>query len=372
MSAPRPRVAVLLAAGQDPAAWRQRFERGETLDRTPYGYELAERWFDLVWAGAGGPWVRWVSARTSGRLGFDLAHAWHNRRLLAGADVIWTHTEREHLAVALLQRLRRRSRRVPVLAQSVWLWDEWDSYGRVRQAFLGWLLRTHAVEAVHSSLNAADSRARVPGRRVLRVPFGSQGVAPLPAVEATPRPLVLALGNDRHRDWGLLADVAEMLPELDFMVASRTRAARVAAEGTQIRLVQLGSTDELREAYARASVVALPLRPNRHASGLTTAIETLSAGRPLVVTDAGGIGEYVRGHAVLAPAGDAQAFAQALQDAVAGGTAATGPDGVVQRGLTQADYVARYALVTWALLGEKPWDDAVTALAPAPGAADLA
>jgi glycosyltransferase involved in cell wall biosynthesis len=368
MSTARPRVAVLLGAQQDPQAWRQRHARGETLDETPYGYERAARWADVVWARSGPegrPASRRVADALAARLGFDLLHAWRNRRILFSADVIWTHTEREHLAVAVLQRLRFGRRRIPVIAQSVWLWDEWPRYGRLRRTFVAWLLRSHPVELVHSALNAAVSREEVPGRRVLQVPFGTQGVEPVEAPSAPAgRPVVLALGNDRHRDWGLLAEVARALPDLDFHVASSSRRARGTDWSDNVVVAPITGTQRLREAYARAAAVVLPLQPNRHASGATTAVEAMSADRPLVVSRAGGIDDYVDGLALLIEPGDVPGFVEATAAAVAGRAPRNGPEAVAARGLTQVDYVARYELVTSALLGNGSWSPAVSAFAP--------
>ena len=60
--------------------------------------------------------------------------------------------------------------------------------------------------------------------------------------------------------------------------------------------------------------IALPLHENRHASGCTVAIEALSAGVPVVATDAGGIDEYLDGsvHSTLVPRGDLDAFTAAI------------------------------------------------------------
>jgi glycosyltransferase involved in cell wall biosynthesis len=367
MTSDRPRVAILLGVGQDPEAWRRRHARGETLDETPYGYERAVRWFDLVWARSteGSRPVERVGAALAGRLGFDLLHAWRNRKVLFTADVIWTHTEREHLAVALLQRFRLGRRRVPVLAQSVWLWDEWPGYGRLRRSLVAWLLRSHPVELVHSALNAAASREHVPGRLVLQVPFGTQGVGRAEAPPArADRPVVLALGNDRHRDWDLLAAVADALPDLDFVVASSSRRARAAPWGANVVVTPLVGAARLREAYARADAVVLPLGRNLHASGATTAIEAMTAGRPLVVSRAGGIDDYVDGLASMVGTGDVRGFVEATNAAVAGDAPGDGPAVVAARGLTQQDYVRRYALVTRALLGRGPWGPEISAFAP--------
>src|SRR3954453_13354789 len=49
-SPPRPRVVVLLGHDQDPVRWRERHAAGETLDETPYGYDLASEWCEIGWA----------------------------------------------------------------------------------------------------------------------------------------------------------------------------------------------------------------------------------------------------------------------------------------------------------------------------------
>lgn len=46
--------------------------------------------------------------RLLSRLGFDLVHAWRDRRALNDADAIWAHTEREHI-------LRRRAAPPPTV-----------------------------------------------------------------------------------------------------------------------------------------------------------------------------------------------------------------------------------------------------------------
>ena len=368
--ADRVRVAVFLHRGQDVRHWRARFAHGASLDRTPYGYDRAERWFDLTWAESppdtrlGRALARW-SMRL---LGCDLPHAWHNRRLLRTADVVWTHTEREHLAVALLQWLRPGRRRVPVLAQSVWLWDRWASAGPLRRWLTAGLLRTHAVELVHSRLNLADSRAAVPGRRVELVPFGSAPAvlsAAAAARAAEPaRPLVLSVGNDADRDWTLLASVASMIPGADFRVASRSRAAHAVAWPSNVTVRPAESTAELSELYTAAAAVAVPLRPNRHASGATVCIEGLAAGCRIVATRAGGIEDYLGPQGRTAEPGDVAGFASALEAALHHDFPAPGPQAYLDRGLTQADYVGRYVLVTRAVLGAAPWDPRISEFAP--------
>lgn len=361
MSLPRPRVAILLARTQDSRRWAQRYARGEVRDSSPYGYELAGTDFTLAWGSSRqeGVLAARIRRRVSAWLGFDLLHAWRNRRLLLSADVIWTHTEREHLAVALLQRCRPWSRRVPVLAQSVWLWDRWSGYGHVRRAFYAWLLRAHSIELVLSRVNLEFSKATVPGRRVEMIPFGTStpGRSGL-RMEGAGRKLVVAVGNDADRDWSTVAQVARSLPALDFRLATHSRAARSIEWPANVSVAPTASIAELDALYGRAEVIVVVTQANRHASGATSLIEALATGRPTVASAAGGLDDYAGDDARLVAPGDESALAEAVSAAAGRLTQPPSSDGIRCRGLTQADYVRRYVLVTeWVLgLTERPED----------------
>lgn len=361
---PAARVVVALAYDQDAERWRERHARGEVLDATPYGYHRAADRFAMAWTRSHPESAAESRARRAlaARLGFDVVHIWRNRRLLREADVIWTHTEREHLAVAAV--LGRGG--PPVLAQSVWLWDAWPRWSAARQRSVARLLRRHAIELVHSPVNLADARAAVPGRRVELVPFGSATLPSVRGVEPVAPPLVLAVGNDVDRDWPLLADVAARLPGLRFRVVSASRSARETSWPTNVERVLVATRDSLSLAAGEAACIVVPLRDNRHASGTTSCIEAMGAGRPMVVSRAGGLDAYVRGAARLVEPGDAAGMALAVEEAVAGRVAAPAAGELEARGLTQGDYVERYARVTEWLLGEA-WDDAISRFAPLRG-----
>lgn len=364
----RPRIVIVLNADQDVVAWQEKYRRGEVLDATPYGYDRAESDAELFWArsAAESDRMRRLRVSAAGRLGFDLVHVWRNRRLIRTADVIWTHTEREHLAVAMLQALRRPSRRVPVLAQSVWLWDAWATWPWWRRRLVARLLRVHGFEAVHSAVNREISDVAVPGRRVAVLPFGSASPFDRSAAESLPvtPPLVLAVGNDADRDWATLAEAGARAPGVYLRVASTSRRARSISWPANTTVAPADSRADLVALYSAASVIVVPLRENKHASGATACIEALGAGRPLIVTEAGGIESYVSGAACLVPPADARALATAILAAAEGGVPAPPKDAAERRGLGQADYVARYMLVTHWLLGSQGWDESISAFAP--------
>jgi len=364
------RVAIVLRYGLSPSVWRARHAAGEVVDETPYGYHLADGDVSLTWcvdhaeSAFGARWrhlVRHV-------LGFDFVHVWRNRKIIQGADAVWTHTEREHLGVALLKWLAPRRYRAHSIAQTVWLWDNWRDYSGGRRALYRRLLRQHDVELVLSRVNRDISRQAVPGRLVARIPFGTHLAEPAAAQEKRAGvPRVLIVGNDRHRDWRLMADVASLLPEAHFDIITLAEFPRTLAWPSNAEIRSISQSEILRGGYAEASAVAISLHPNSHASGCTVAIEGVSAGLPVVATDTGGIDEYLDGAtATLVPVGDSQAFASALRAYLDAGTRSADHTVALRRGLSQHDYVARLVAVTHAIVEGRALDPAVEAFAPMP------
>ena len=106
----RPRVYVHLDHGRSLERWAARHARGEVWESSPYSYADAADQVALQFSvdrrdGRVGRFLRKGSTRI---LGFDLFHALGNRAGLRRADVVWTHTEREHLAVLTVVRTLQR------------------------------------------------------------------------------------------------------------------------------------------------------------------------------------------------------------------------------------------------------------------------
>lgn len=362
---------MFLKHGLDAEAWRERHRAGETLDATPYGYEHAEQWFDMQWARSHreSALARRVRDAVASQLGFDLVHAVRNRRMLFAADVIWTHTESEHLAIAFLQRLVPRYRRTKLLAQTIWLWDRWPGFSKSRRAFYAWLLRQETVEVTHSPDNADMSGRSVVGRRVLVVPFGSQTLrATSPEIQWTDQGEidVVAPGNDEHRDWSTLAQVAEVRPSVRFWVASSSRGALVQTWPGNVTVERVADAEAYTRLMSAAKVCVVALQQNRHASGMTTCIEASSVATPLVIAGDGGLRTIIGPGPRYVQAGDVRGLAEAIDtllDDRRRGCQPMIPD-LADRGLTQHDYVTRYALITDMICGDRPWSTMVSTLVP--------
>lgn len=356
---PTPRVYLHLDHGRSPASWMAAYERGKVFEDRPYGYHWAEPWVVLDYAadsresGLG----RRVRRGAKFVLGFDLIHAFRNRHRADVNDVIWTHTEGEYLADAMLMKLKLM-KRIPIVGQSVWLWDRWPNWGQLRRRFHRWLLSEVTVLTTHSALNATTG-SDIMGRPVLLVPFGIQPTFTLaPGVpDSAGRIRVVAPGHDRHRDWKLLQRVARRHPDIEILVLSSRRSARklVVREVPNFKVRAAVDVEDLIAAYRDADVVAVPLRHNMHVSGITVAMESLSAGRPLVITRTGGVEDYLGDAAHYAPIGDVCGLAEAIRSAAALSADSTLMSSRRERlkssGLLIKDFGRRHVLLTRIALG---------------------
>ncbi len=355
------RVLVVLPRHLDVDDWAKRFAQGDVPDATPYGYHHASRCgCSVSFARATPTWpgpLGWFDRGLKKLLGFDLRHVWANRALLrSGAfDCVWTHTEHEHLAIGLLRRLSG-VRFAPVIAQSIWLLDEWPRWSALRRRLVTLLMQDAEVASVHSPLNAARAVALGLGRSVAVVDFGiSLQSFPLAAprrhsAPAQERPVrVLALGNDRHRDWETLAQALGGRAEYEVRIGSNHYPAHLQHGNIEARAM---TQHEVLAHYAWADCFVVPLHANLHASGLTTLLEAVASGVPVVVTRAGGLEHYFDDACVgyCAP-GDAADLRRTLgrlmsQPGLREQRAAAAQQRLLARRLTSEGFAARHAELT--------------------------
>ena len=368
-----PGTHVHLDHNRSPNLWRQRWQRGQVFEEWPYGYQHAAARLPLTYS-IGHPESRAVELvrRALTRvLGFDLIHTWRNRRELARAEVVWTHTEREHLALGLLIRLRVVGPAVKVVAQSIWLWDRWDRLPRWRRALYRWLLEPLTLHTTHSRANLAVAGRALPGRVAL-VPYGTRQLDRLsfpdrPVGRAEVR--VVAPGNDVDRDWSTLIAAADHDPALRVTILTRRSTARRLDTRPNVTVRVASGSADLLQAYAAADVVVVPLLENRHASGITVALEGLNVGRPVVVSRTGGLSDYLGETVDYVEPGCAAELASALRRAAEQVTAKridAAREHVIRAGLTEVDFAGRHVLLTEALVSGSPVPTDTSAFAPVP------
>lgn len=319
------RIHVHLARGFSLDSWEKGFSEGRYPDASPYGYHHLCTSHKLSWSidcpeTTVGRLCRLILKKL---LGFDIVHAFRNRRLWASADVILTHTEYESLAVSALQGLtnslrRNSNRRAKLIAQSVWLVDRWSTYGPLRRLAYRVLLRRSDFNITLSPVNAAFLSRLLGGKTAQFVPFGiSLNSFPLQAPRFSPGPVIrlLALGNDVHRDWATLIEAVKDQREFDLKIVSRTITSASLRNATNISVEEAHNVERIRQLYGEVDVVVVPLLSNQHASGITVVLEAVALGKAVVCARVGGIDAYFAENEIkYYECGNARSLRNALRD----------------------------------------------------------
>jgi glycosyltransferase involved in cell wall biosynthesis len=364
-------VFVYLGPGFGADGWRERYERGLIAginEPLPYGYHRA---------GGEGLSIDYSQDAKEGRLtglcrralclalGFDMIHAWRNRRGLMSADVVWTHTEREHLAALLLFRMIVVRKRPSIIAQCIWMFDNWPRFSWAKRRLYLWLLRQADIVTTLSPDNLKVARQVLPGSRTELLMFGIKSDALRPVRESVcHRPArVAALGNDMHRDWKTLIQAFGGIPAFELRIAS-TKVTQESNRGAcNIRVESASTREQVERLYEWADMVVVPLKPNLHASGLSVVLEATLSGRPLIATDTGGLRAYFSDQEVhYVPVGDPMAMRRAArelsQDDKRRFTFATlAQRRIVEAGLTSETYALRHRRLSQELLGRARLQD---------------
>ncbi|AKS30607.1 glycosyltransferase family 4 protein [Mycolicibacterium goodii] len=333
------RAYIPLPNGLSATAWGERYRRGEVPDASPYGlHKLACHGIDVTFGevSAGRVTQRVAASVRYRTAGLELVEALATTGETRDADAVLAYDERTGVPAALLPGRRHP----PVVLGIGWLTHRSGTP------------RVHAALARRAMMRAASVFTQcepvlsllhhewgVPRARLHYLPVGIDTdfypVQPQPDYHV---PVVASAGEDRYRDHALLVAAVARLraahPAIHLELATDLPVDLPPELGTLYR----GRMDgRMRDLYRRASVVAIALKPTFSGSGLTVALEAMSSGRPVVMTDNPGIGDYVE-HGVtglLVPPGDVDAFAAAIGELLAD------PARCAEMGATAADKARR-------------------------------
>lgn len=296
-------MQIVFAQGRNVPSWEQRHASGLIPDRWPYGLDGITRQFGGARAVEVGPLrpLRLLRAllvrRERQRDGQNptISLSWEEDvalRMLeqypadvALSGVIWATDTPDSTAARLKQSLSRQA---------------------LRRMSLVWTLSEPQVKVVERWLGAGG-----PPVRYLRFGVDHEFFAEKPFPST---PMLFSAGGDRDRDPATLFRAIEIVrrehPEIEVMVQSRTQLR--PPEG--VTVIPYLTHQQLREAYERASVVAIATRPNLHASGMTVSLEAMAVGRPVVITETPGLNDYVqdRETGFLVPCNDDRALASRI------------------------------------------------------------
>lgn len=242
-------------------------------------------------AGTGAPspvvrFVRRIAGRDAALAVLGLLHS-------RGADAIFSNGENVGIPLALLLRMfRRRGRRPGHVTIGHRL-----STGKKRFFFrtLGLHREMDTIFVYASTQEAyAQEHLHIPGAKIRRIAFHADDSFYRPSLvtDSAGANLISAAGLE-WRDYPTLLAAAARLPQVAFKLAaaspwskhSNETEGRSLPDNVSVRRYEYG---ELRQLYADSDVVAVPLYENDFQAGVTTMIEAMAMGKPVIVTQTTG------------------------------------------------------------------------------------
>lgn len=330
-------VVVFYPASRDLSAWRERHAAGAAPDRWPYGLNRLEELLAGVTA------RNLPDVSSAGRAARRVKALFPPGRRSGGpVGVTWDEN-----AGALLSTTGSLSARYSGV---VWLTDSVARRGE--SPFRGMRRSMRRMDGLWVLSDAQTAPL---------TDFLGSGAPPVHYVRfgvdhdffrhvAYPtRPLIVSVGGDRDRDPETLLHAMTVLrrarPDVEIVVQSKTSID--PPDG--VTVIPYLTHAELRDLYARASVVTIATRPNLHVSGMTVGLEALATGRPLVITRTPGMDDYFGGTSAvrMVDVGDAGGLAREtlalLDDPASASAAAHAARAHVEAGFTTAHLAGRIA-----------------------------
>ncbi|MBI2864242.1 MAG: glycosyltransferase [Chloroflexi bacterium] len=286
-------VFEAIERGELPASYAvgyQRFQR-QAFELSYYDHDSRGRTSQVV-ARAINP----AMARLLG-VGFDISPALQSLPAMRRQHVIFTTLDGAGLPVMLLRLLGLL--RTPVVHRAGGLLKRF----RAARGSLRWRVTRRLLSQATCIVCYSQTQQEwltqfmdLPPNRVLclnslpavdveflnRAPVGDEG-------------FVLSAGRERHRDFGLLFEVAQQLPDIDFVaVGGRKSFAGLRAPANVKTFIEL-PYPRLVELYRAARLVVLPVRNNRYSNAGLVLGEVMSLGKAVVLSNV----EAVRGIAPL-------------------------------------------------------------------------
>ena len=280
--------------------------------------------YDELASASSGDVVDYDSARSRGRvaraiarlLGADAALAWACFRRRREVSTVFTDSERVGMLYAALTSLVRRRPRHVMIGHRLSAPKKLKMHKALR---LGRRI-DHVLVYSSAQRAVAINELGYSPERVALTPFMVDTVFWSPdAVEGSPRrrPTICAAGQEL-RDYPTLIAAAREL-DVDVVIAAaspwskRTDTSAGIAIPSNVTISRLHPYD-LRRAYAEATLVVVPLQSTDFQAGITTILEGMSMGVPVVCTRTPGQTDTIvdGDTGVYVPPGDPTALAAAI------------------------------------------------------------
>lgn len=202
--------------------------------------------------------------------------------------IVCAHLE-SGLLILLLRRLFRF--RPPVVIWEVpwspgWTYREIVSRLAISRADCCVVFSSSQIKTLHDNYGYDKS--------IIFIPFyiDTDFYRPLPR-PAGVEPYVFSCGLDAGRDFDILLDVSANIPGRILIKMGRDSMASQAVPSNVSVVRDHLSYEKYRELYAGASIVVVTTRDTPNAAGVTTLMEAMAMGKPVIVSDNPALRDYL-------------------------------------------------------------------------------
>jgi glycosyltransferase involved in cell wall biosynthesis len=238
--------------------------------------------------------------------------------LLSSKDYSLTFAMSERAGIPYSGLHRLLPNKTPLVSMfQRWSWRQ--------ERFVGSLNLSKAMDSIIVHCNTMKEHLITLGASADQIQVINYGVdqqffIPNEDIPQKPR-FVLSLGEPSTRDYQTLIKAVDGLPVELFIAASGHWYARekesLVTEDLPENVTLSGGipVSDLKNIYAQAQFVALPVQEAVHSAGSTAILESMCMGRAVIVTRSPGICEYVIDGVtgILVEPGDVQAWREAIQ-----------------------------------------------------------
>jgi len=291
----------------------------------------------------------------AGGYGGDFATVLSSLRAANAADVILSTVDTVGLPLALLKR--GGIVRTPIVYISIGLRERLEQLrgNRMRALYRSALRGCRALVA-YGAEEVERLRAWLgdgaPPVHFIRFGVNVEGFRP---VDVKPEVDVLSVGVDPRRDFPLLLEIAKRRSELRFRLVAGSENARLLGDlPGNVEVETDLPLEQVRERFASARLVALPVRDNTYSGATTTLLQAMAMAKAVVVSRTAAIatGYELRDgvNCRLVPPGDVDAFESAVVQTLTGADAATALGTRARQTVERSLSWTRYVDALWEIL----------------------
>ncbi len=306
------------------ASWIDRYNKGLTPEKMPYGFHGLER-FGYILSWKDSPSSPLLSALRRLMLAvpnrffvpLDLVNVLSQINEIRNSDLVLTRLDADGMAVALLRKLKfwGKDSRKKHFCFLIWFTDNVTGVSGIKKAILRWIasgvdlfivLQSSQIEAVAETLSiSSDKILFLP--RCVDVEFFQSRDSFLSG------DYILSIGGDRDRDYStLLRSVKDKPLHLNLAVRKWCEVPSEIPENVSV-LWEV-PIYKLRDIYAKSKFVVITCGPNTHGSGTTTLLEAMAMGKATIISRTQGFHDYfVEGEtAITVKPGDPVELSEAI------------------------------------------------------------